>query len=185
MTAARWKDVTVFALLVAIGVAGRLGQPDWCMTPLAAVGIAAGWWFRSSLVAAAAPLSAMLLSDLYLPSYGHLGVAAVVYAALVWPVLLGKWIGRSERVTQAVVRWTTGAVAPALVFFVTVNFAVWLWSSYYQPTFAGLVQCYTAALPFLAKMLVGDLFYVGALAATVTLVAWAPSPSDPAKSQIG
>jgi hypothetical protein len=76
----------------------------------------------------------------------------------------------------------TGAVAPALVFFVTVNFAVWLWSSYYQPTLVGLVQCYVAAVPFLVKMLVGDLFYVGALAATLTLVVWAPSTSEPARS---
>ncbi len=182
MTAARWKDFVVFALLVAIGLAGRLGQPDWCMTPLAAVGIAAGWWFRNPLTAAAAPLLAMLLSDLYLPSYGHLGVAAVVYAALAWPVLLGKWIGRSEQVSQTALRWVTGAVAPALVFFVTVNFAVWLWSSYYQPTVAGLVQCYAAAVPFLVKMLVGDLFYVGVLAATLTLVVWAPSTSEPARS---
>ena len=30
------QDLLVFFLLVAIGVAGRWGQPEWCFTPTAA-----------------------------------------------------------------------------------------------------------------------------------------------------
>ena len=38
-------DLSVFALLIAIGVAGRWGQPQWCFTPTAAAAIFAGFWW--------------------------------------------------------------------------------------------------------------------------------------------
>ena len=88
-------NVAAWLLLVAFAVAGRLwqpswnGEPLWHATPLAAVALAAGVLFKSPLVAATVPLAALAVSNLALPGYGNLGVAAVVYAATAWPVLLG------------------------------------------------------------------------------------------------
>ena len=42
------QDLLVFALLIAIGVAGRWGQPEWCFTPMAATAIFAGLYFSRS-----------------------------------------------------------------------------------------------------------------------------------------
>ena len=39
------QDLLVFFLLIAIGVAGRWGQPEWCFTPTAAAAIFAGLYF--------------------------------------------------------------------------------------------------------------------------------------------
>ena len=39
------SDLLVLVLLVAIGVAGRWGQPQWCFTPTAAAAIFAGYYF--------------------------------------------------------------------------------------------------------------------------------------------
>ena len=47
------QDLLVFALLVAIGVAGRWGQPEWCFTPTAAAAIFAGYYFSRVSIAAA------------------------------------------------------------------------------------------------------------------------------------
>ncbi|HLG94272.1 MAG TPA: DUF6580 family putative transport protein, partial [candidate division Zixibacteria bacterium] len=49
-------------------------------------------------------------------------------------------------------------VGSALFYFVS-NFGVWASGSMYPPTWAGLAQCYAAALPFLRNTLTSDLIY--------------------------
>ena len=79
------SELLVFALLVAIGVAGRWGQPDWEFTPTAAAAIFAGWYFQRALVAALVPVAILAASDLLLPAYDSLGVLER---------LLGAWAAR-------------------------------------------------------------------------------------------
>ena len=55
--------------------------------------------------------------------------------------------------------WIFGAVAlNAGLFFLISNFGVWL-EGFYPQTFAGLIECYVAGLPFLGYSLLGDSFY--------------------------
>lgn len=153
----------VAGLLVAIGVVGRWGQPDWCVTPLAAVGLLAGYALPRRW-ALSVPLAAMLLSDGLLPSYSSVVVAISVYAAMAIPALLGAWLRRpvaSNAVGAA--RLIGLAATPAVVFFLTTNFAVWASQSMYPKTAAGLGECYVAALPFFRRMLVGDVAYTAVL----------------------
>ena len=152
----------IWLALVAIAVVGRICQPSWNdeplwnVTPLAAVALAAGFVFPSMLVAASVPLAALVIGNLVLPSYGNLGVAAVVYAASAWPVVLGSLglLGRGGP------RWTAvlgGSLACSLVFFFSTNLAHWLFTADYPRTAAGLAECLVAALPFYRWMPAGDL----------------------------
>jgi hypothetical protein len=152
-----------FAALVATAVVGRWGQPDWCVTPMAAVGLMAGYALPRRW-ALATTVTAMLVSDTLLASYGSWQVAAAVYAALLAAPLLGSLLRRPlPSHTAGAARLLGLSLTPALVFFVVTNFAVWAFESHYAKTATGLVECYTAALPFLRRMLVGDLAYTGAL----------------------
>lgn len=150
-------SVLLWVALVTLAVAGRLwqphwnGQPLWHATPLAAVALAAGAVFGRTLTAASVPLVALAVSNLALPNYEHPGIAVVVYAATAWPVLLGGFVRRGR--LPAVVG---GALASSLVFFLATNFAHWLLMNDYPRTFAGLVTCFSAALPFHRWMPVGD-----------------------------
>lgn len=156
-------QVVVFVLLVAIGVVGRWGQPDWAFTPIAAIGLLAGYALPWRL-AVTVPLVAMLITDLALPSYGSVAILLTVYGAMAVTPWLGSWLRRpvgSLRVGLA--RWFGLAASPALLFFVTTNFAVWAATSHYPKTTAGLVDCYVAAIPFLKRMLAGDLTYAAIL----------------------
>lgn len=162
-----------WAALVAVAVAGRLWQPEWNgtrlwnVTPLVAVALAAGALFGNRLVAAAAPLAVLAISNCFEPPYRSLVVAASVYAASAWPVLLGGlarrggWLGVFG-----------GAVASSLVFFVVTNFAHWAVMGDYPLDWAGLVECYRQALPFHRPL--GDVvwslaFFAGIAAVTVAL----------------
>ena len=154
-------QAVVWLALVALAVAGRLWQPTWNgeqlwhATPLAAVALAAGFLFANPLVAASVPLAALALSNLVLPGYGSLGVAAAVYAATAWPVLLGTCgvLGQDRPRWLAVVG---GSLATSLVFFLSTNLAHWAFMADYPRTMAGLGECFVAALPFYRWMPVGD-----------------------------
>jgi len=155
----------VFCLLVAIGVAGRWGQPDWCFTPLAAVTLFAGYYFANRWAAALVPLCVMSISDLILPAYDRLGVLIAVYAILLLPVMIGRAL--QHKVTFG--RLAAGALLPATAFWLASNFAVWSFGTMYSHTFSGLMSCYYAAIPFFRTMLVGDLIYMAILFASYVL----------------
>lgn len=153
--------IATFCLLVLIGVVGRWGQPDWCVTPLAATGLIAGYWCRRAAVAIAVPMLAMLISDLVLPSYNSIAVLLAVYVSLGAAALIGRQLRKPIASRPAgLARLASCAMSPALLFFITTNFACWATSARYAKSFAGMVDCYTAALPFFRRMVMGDLSYV-------------------------
>lgn len=157
------QDLFVFAFLVAIGVAGRWGQPEWEVTPTAAAAIFAGLYFSRAAVAVLVPISILVISDLVLPAYDSVPVMIATYAVMIVPVWFGR-LQRGERPRRlAWSRWALFALAPATLFYVVTNFAVWAFQSNYEKSLAGLGQCYLAAVPFYRWMLAGDVFYLAVL----------------------
>lgn len=157
--------VAAWVALVAIGAVGRLWQPGWNVTPMAGVALAAGAIFPHPLLAASVPLASLALSNLVMPGYGSLVMAAVIYAATAWPVLLGSRLVPGKA-WQAVIG---SALASSLVFYLTTNFAHWWLTNDYPHTLAGLAACYVAALPFYRWMPVGDVAWTVALFAGLSV----------------
>lgn len=158
------RDAAVFLLLIAIGVAGRWAQPEWCFTPIAATTIAAGYVFARWQIAVLVPLAILGISDLILPTYDNLVVMLVTYIVMMLPVWLGQSLRDASSGKAALARGLLCGLLPATLFFVATNFAVWAFQSEYPLTWAGLMQCYVAAVPFFRWMLAGDLFYLSVLA---------------------
>jgi hypothetical protein len=154
------QDLLVFFLLIGIGVAGRWGQPQWCFTPTAAAAIFAGWYFSRWPVAVMVPVSILAISDLILPAYGSMSVLLATYFVMTVPVGLGRLQRNSRLGVWPAARWAVFTLAPATLFFIVTNFAVWAFENSYEKSFAGLMQCYWAAVPFYRWMLAGDLFYL-------------------------
>jgi hypothetical protein len=154
------QEVLVLALLIAIGVAGRWGQPEWCFTPTAAAAIFAGYYFSRLSVALLVPIAILAVSDLVLPAYDSRPVMFVTYAAMTVPVWFGRMMANESRGGSRVWRLMLCGLVPATLFFVVTNFAVWAFQSDYEPTLAGLARCYAAAVPFYRSMLAGDVFYL-------------------------
>ena len=156
----------VWVALVMVGVLGRLWQPGWNVTPMAGVALAAGALFPNLFAAATVPLVALAISNLAMPGYGSLTMAAVVYAATVWPVLLGSRLVPGKA-WKAVVG---SALASSLVFYLSTNLAYWWLTADYPHTPAGLAACYVAALPFYRWMPVGDVAWSVAIFAGLSTV---------------
>lgn len=157
------QDLLVFALLVAIGVAGRWAQPEWCFTPTAACAIFAGYYFSRVAVAVMVPLAILAISDLILPAHDNLAVMLTTYAVMSIPVWFGRMLTGAQRGWSSFWRWAVCGFVPATLFWLVTNFAVWAFQSDYPKTYAGLMQCYWAAVPFYRWMLAGDAFHLAIL----------------------
>jgi len=163
------QDLLVFGLLVAIGIAGRWGQPEWCFTPIAAAAMFAGLYFSRIAIAALVPAATLAVSDLILSPHDSIGVMIATYASMIVPV----WFGRLQRGERSHwlqgIRWAVFGVLPAVLFYFITNFAVWAFQSSYAKTPAGLFECYVAAIPFFRWMVAGDVFYLAVLLGCLAL----------------
>ena len=148
----------LLALLSAIAAAAalRLVPHPPNFSPIDAMALFSGAYLGRRGLAFAAPLAALLLSDLVLGLYAGM---SIVYASVALIVLIGWWV--SSR--RTVLRVATGALAGAVCFFLITNFAMWLSSGFYPLTSAGLAACFVAAIPFFQNTLAGDLFYAALL----------------------
>ena len=144
----------LIALLSAIAAAAalRLVPHPPNFSPIDAMALFSGAYLARRWMSFVAPLAALLLSDLVVGFYHGM---ATVYATVALIVLIGWWL--SPR--RSVGRTTGAALASSVLFFVITNFGMWLFSGFYPHTSAGLVACYTAAIPFFQNTVAGDLFY--------------------------
>ena len=144
----------LLVLLSAILVAAllRLVPHPPNFTPIGAMALFSGAYLGRRWLAFAAPLGALLLSDMILGFYP--GVA-FVYAATALAVLVG-WTLTKRRSVAGV---ASAAVASAILFFALTNVGMWLFSGFYPVTQAGLVACFAAAIPFFQNSLAGDLVF--------------------------
>ena len=98
----------------------------------------------------------MALSDLALGLHASLPFVYAAFAAIVG-------LGLLLRTRRSVRTVGTAALGASLLFFGVTNLAVWALGGLYPLTGAGLLAAYTAALPFYAPTLAGDLFYTALL----------------------
>ena len=159
------RALAVCGVLLVLGVAGRLLPHVENFTPVAAIALFAGFLFRRRLVAAAIPLAIMFVSDAFLGPT-TLGLKMTVYVAILFPLAFAPLL----RKRLSPVRIGGSALIAALLFYVVTNFAVWLGTAFYPQTLGGLLACYGAGLPFLAKKLLGDLLWSGAIFGTYAVI---------------
>src|ERR1700754_4093580 len=143
--------------LIAFDVVARLLPTTLNFTPVAASALFAGAVLGRPL-ALAVPLAAMALSDCIL-GFDDWRMTVFVYAGLTLPAVLGLL----TRGSYKPIRLASLAALSSVLFFITSNFAVWMFSGIYARDIAGLVKCYIAALPFFQNTLMGDLFWTAVL----------------------
>lgn len=148
----------LLAILLAILAAAflRLVPHPPNFGPVGALALFSGAMLGKHWLAFAAPIGALVLSDLVLGFYPEL---LFVYASVVAIVLLG-WVVARRRTALTI---AAAAVASSILFFAVTNFGVWLMTDYYSRTLGGLAACYVAAIPFFQNTLASDLFYAGLL----------------------
>jgi hypothetical protein len=158
------KKIPVILGLIAFGIAGRLFPHLPNATPINAVALAARR-YAGARWAYIAPIAAMLASDAVIGFY-DLRILASVYLSFALIAGMGAFAGKSFRGTLLY------AVSGPFIFFLTTNFAVWLFSPWYEKSAAGLAYAYALGIPFLRNMFLGDCAYVLVLLGAPYLIAW-------------
>lgn len=140
------------AILTVIAVLSRLLPHPSNFTTVGATSLFAGgrlgrpWNYL-------VPLAVMVLTDLII---GLHGTMLFVYASIVVSVLIGeRYLHGQFRASKGVV----AALASSTVFFIITNFGVWLTTTMYPKSFAGLLECYVMGLPFWRNMLLSDIIF--------------------------
>ena len=156
--------LVILAVLIALGVAGRLLPHPPNFTPMAAIALFAGFIFLKRYMAVIAVVVIMLLTDYF--AFGYLSAEWfasksmwVVYLALLFPIVFKNFLQKK----LGLFRVAGAALASSTVFFIATNFAVWAFSPMYEKTLEGLVLCYTMAIPFFQNTVAGDLIWSGVI----------------------
>jgi len=124
--------------------------------PIAAMALFGGAFFNKKWAAYLVPLAAMFVTDLIL---GFHVTMWAVYLSFALIVVIGMTLLKAKKVSSIFF----ASVISSVSFFIITNFGIWLSTSYYAKTGAGLAACYTAAIPFFHQTLLSDLFFVGIL----------------------
>jgi len=142
--------------LTVLSALGRLLPHPPNVTPVGASSLFAGsrlnGWMAYLL-----PILVMAVTDPLLGGYSR--ATPFVYASF----LISVWIGRRIRATENSIRIGAACILCSTQFFLLTNFAVWLLSTMYPMTLAGLGACYIAAIPFFGLTLLGDLVFTAAI----------------------
>jgi hypothetical protein len=156
MNAVMNSRILVLLSAIVAAAAMRLVPHPPNFTPIGAMALFSGAYLGRRWLAFAAPLGALVLSDLVLGFYRG---QATIYASVALIVI----IGIAALKHRSVIRVGAAALASSVLFFLITNFGMWLFSGFYPRTLAGLEACYAAAIPFFQNTVAGDLFYAGLL----------------------
>jgi hypothetical protein len=144
-------------LIILLAAASRLIKHPFNFTPIVAMSIFAGCYLGKKW-GIILPLAAMALSDVFIGFY-DIKLMLFVYVSIAISYFIGTLLKNRKQWYFII----SSALISSIIFFLVTNFSVWALYEWYPKTWAGLVSCFTLALPFFRNTLIGDLVYTGAL----------------------
>ena len=145
------RTILIVAMILFAAIMRIVPHP-WNLAPVGAMALFSGAVVRNRVMAFVFPLLAMLAGDFFI---GFHKLMPVVYFSFVISTALGFWV----RERRSGVRVGGVVLLGAIQFFLITNFGVWAFSNFYPKTFAGLMACYAAGVPFFWNTLAGDVCY--------------------------
>lgn len=161
------QQLGIASLFVFFAAFSRL-LPHWPnFTPVGGMALFGAAYFSRKYISMLIPFLALWLSDLILNNvvygsyydsfqwWGHTGVylGFALISVLAVPMLRSVTAGKL----------ISASLSASLLFFLVSNFFEWVSTGMYEKSWAGLLSCYTAGLPFFWNTLAGDLFFTAVL----------------------
>lgn len=154
------KNIFITALLIAAAVAWRIINHNYSIAPnleiVTAVSVLAALMigFRGAIIV---PLGSMIISDLFI---GNSSIFIFTWSSFATIGMLAMMLRKLNHKPKIQILGSFGfAILSSFLFFAITNFGVWL-QGWYPATMAGLVSCFTMAIPFYRTMLIGNMILV-------------------------
>jgi len=146
------KNYFLPIFLIIVLSFSRLIPHPWNFTPVLAMGIFSGFYFKNFILSSFIVVFSMFVGDLFL---GFHSTMFFTYTSLIIAVVLGLLI-KKFKFTEILFY----GVASSVCFFLVTNFGAWLTLEMYEKSFAGLLQSYILAIPFFHNTLISTLLYL-------------------------
>ena len=140
------KEFFPISLILILALARLMPHPP-NFTPIIAVAIMSGYFFKNINLSFLTLIVAMLVSDLFIGFYENV---IFVYASLLLITFVFYKISNKINFKNLFIY----SFAGSLIFFIVSNFGVWALGSpgvydiVYEKNLNGLVECYILAIPF-------------------------------------
>ena len=151
------KEIFPISLILILTFARLIPHPP-NFTPIIAVAIVSGYFFKNLNLSILTLLIAMLISDLFIGFYENM---IFVYVSLLIITFTFYKISNKINFKNLFVYGFAGS----LIFFIISNFGVWALGSPgldnlpYEKSLAGLIECYIFAIPFFGNTFLSTLIF--------------------------
>ena len=151
------KEIFPISLIIILAFARLIPHPP-NFTPIIAVAIISGYFFKNFNLSVMILLTAMLISDLFIGFYENV---IFVYLSLILITFIFHKISSKINFKNLFIYGFSGSV----IFFVVSNFGVWALGSpgiqdiAYEKSLSGLIQCYILAIPFFGNTVLSTLIF--------------------------
>ena len=151
------KEIFPISLILILAFARLIPHPP-NFTPIIAVALISGYFFKNINLSLLTLLVAMLLSDLFIGFYENM---IFVYASLLVITFIFHKISNKINFKNLFIYGFVGS----LIFFIVSNFGVWALGSpgvydiAYEKSLSGLLQCYILAIPFFGNTFISTLIF--------------------------
>jgi hypothetical protein len=151
------KEIFPISLILILAFARLIPHPP-NFTPIIAVALISGYFFKNINLSLLILLVAMLLSDLFIGFYENM---IFVYASLLLITFVFHKISKKINFKNLFIYCFAGS----LIFFIVSNFGVWVLGSpgvldvAYERNLSGLVECYILAIPFFGNTFLSTLIF--------------------------
>ena len=151
------KEIFPISLIIILAFARLIPHPP-NFTPIIAVAIISGYFFKNFKLSVLILLAAMLISDLFIGFYENI---IFVYLSLIFITFIFHKISSKINFKNLFIY----GFAVSLIFFVVSNFGVWALGSpglqdiAYEKSLNGLIQCYILAIPFFGNTFISTLIF--------------------------
>tara|TARA_Y100000590_G_scaffold464489_1_gene634076 strand:- start:1320 stop:1856 length:537 start_codon:yes stop_codon:yes gene_type:complete len=151
------KEIFPISLILILAFARLIPHPP-NFTPIIAVAIMSGYFFKNINFSFAALLGAMLISDVFIGFYENM---IFVYISLLLVTFIFHKISKKINFKNLFLFGFAGS----LIFFIISNFGVWILGSPgvldvpYEKNLSGLLECYILAIPFFGNTFLSTLIF--------------------------
>lgn len=143
-------EYTSGVMFICLSIILRLLPHPPNFAPIGALALFAGAHY-SKRIAYFAPLTALVISDLFL---GFYPAFLYVYGAFALVTLIGSWLKESSPA-----KLLSASLLASVAFFLVSNFGMWITGNWFPHNLAGLMHEYALGIPFFRNTVTGDLIY--------------------------